>query len=152
MWHPFDVILSEWWWLCILGTKRGPLLQDFPITAGSNGSQTTTPDGAVWNGREAETGPAEGGPATGSGSQTGSECPDPGVEYGEKGILLLFSYKCCIILFYEKICVLYKKICVICYHPALIHKMNLKVSYIFWASQYCNSAENKTVSWILNAK
>lgn len=97
-------------WLCILGTKRGPLLQDFPITAGSNGSQTTTPDGAVWNGREAETGPAEGGPATGSGSQTGSEWPDPGVEYGEKGILLLFSYKCCIILFYEKICVLYKKI------------------------------------------
>lgn len=111
MWHPFDVILSEWWWLCILGTKRGPLLQDFPITAGSNGSQTTTPDGAVWNGREAETGPAEGGPATGSGSQTGSECPDSGVEYREKGILLLFSYKCCIILFYEKICVLYKKFC-----------------------------------------
>lgn len=110
MWHPVDVIFSEWWWLFILGTKRGPLLQDFPVTAGSNGIQTTTPDGAVWNGREAETGPAEGGPATGSGSQTGSECPDPGVEYREKGILLLFSYKCCVILFYEKICVLNKKI------------------------------------------
>lgn len=73
--------------MLLLGTKRGALLQDLPVTAGSDSSQTTTPDGAVRDGREAETGPAEGAPATGSGSQRGSECPDPGVEHREKGML-----------------------------------------------------------------
>lgn len=101
MWHPFDVIFSEWWWLFVLGTKRGALIQDLPVTAGSDSRQTTTPDGAVWDGREAETGPAEGAPTTGSGSQKGSECPDPGVEHGEKGLLwrvvhVLLTYKHCI--------------------------------------------------------
>lgn len=85
----------------VLGTKRGALIQDLPVTAGSDSRQTTTPDGAVWDGREAETGPAEGAPTTGSGSQKGSECPDPGVEHGEKGLLwrvvhVLLTYIHCI--------------------------------------------------------
>lgn len=117
MWHPFDVTFSEWWWLFILGTKRGPLIQDLPVTAGSDSSQTTTPDGAVRDGREAETGPAEGAPATGSGSQRGSECSDPGVEHREKGMLwwvVLLSYKRCILFCFMKRCAANTKNCVLC--------------------------------------
>ena len=51
-----------------LGTKRWSHIQSLPVAARINSSQAATPDGAVWDGREAETSPAEGACATGCGS------------------------------------------------------------------------------------